>query len=145
MNNFQNSDNYWLASKDISGSQAKEIGLEYGDLIIADDITEEQEKRIVKILELALINEEVEFWVSHLTCIRGKETGLLTKTAEKRYEDQKALLREHLGNPDLPPIRGLVHQDVADQLHHQMGQQSLEKIFSAADISRERQDHHYRS
>lgn len=137
MNTPQNNDNYQPAPKDISGSQAKEIGIEYGDLIIADDISEEQEDRITQILELALVNQEVEFWVSLLTCVRGKDTGLLTKTAEREYDDQKALLREHLGNPNLPPIRGLVSHDIAAKLQEQIGQQSLEQIFSAVENSRE--------
>ena len=115
----------------ISGARAKEIGMEYGDLMVASDLSQAQEERIIQILELALTNKEVEFWVSHLTCIRGMEAGLLTETAQKEYEDQKALLKEHLGNPDLPPIRGLAAQNITARLREQMEQQVLDKLVAA--------------
>ena len=143
MTTLSNNDNY-QPEQDASGARAKEIGIEYGDLMVVDDISEEQENRIIQILKLALVNEEVECWGSHLTCIRGMDTKLLTKTAQKTYEDQKALLKEHLGNPNLPPIRGLVSHDITDQLQVQMGQRALDRIFSAVESSREHHDnpHH---
>lgn len=139
-NSSNNNNNDQPNPQNISGPQAKKIGIEYGDLMIAKDISEKQENRIIQILELALVNEEVDFWVSHLTSIRGMEAGLLTKTAQKEYDDQKALLREHLGNQNLPPIRGLAAQNITTRLQSQMGQESLEKIFSAAKNLRKPQD-----
>ena len=115
----------------ITGQQAKGIGIEYGNLISADCPSEQEEARITEILELTLSNDEVEFWVSHITLIKGMDLGLLTESACKEYEDQKALLRERLGS-ELPCLRGVVASTVTDQLKEQTELCNMKAILAAA-------------
>jgi hypothetical protein len=100
----------------ITGPEARKIGLEYGELMTAESLSDEQEERIAEILELAINHPDVDFWVSHTANSQAMEAGLLSETAKEEYEDQKAMLREHLGEESLPPIRGRAAMSIKNQL-----------------------------
>jgi hypothetical protein len=80
----------------ISLEDAKKLGDEYGDLMIASTLSEEEEARMDEILSLAIIHENVDFWVAQAACDRGAEVGLLSPEYLKLYEDQRTILREQL-------------------------------------------------
>jgi predicted nucleic acid-binding protein len=122
---------------EITGPEAKEIGLEYGELMAAESLSEEQEERIAEILELAINHPDIDFWVSHTANSQAMEAGLLSETAKKEYENQKAMLREHLGEESLPLIRGRAAMSIKDQLESQLEakvkQARLSAIFAEAE------------
>lgn len=116
---------------DITDQQAKELGLEYSRLLVAENPSEQQEARIIEILELALTHKAVDHWVAHFTQKCGEETGLLSEDSKKNYEDQKALLKEHLGNPGLSTIRGKTQRPVEEKLNKQIKQHIVDTSFAA--------------
>ena len=118
-------------SSPIVGEMAKALGLEYRSLLSMPVLSDAQEERLTHILELALSHEEVNFWVSHLTCIQGMEDGLLSEHAKKEYEDQKALLRERLGQSGLPPIRGRSALSIDKQLLEQIEDEKVAQLRAA--------------
>jgi hypothetical protein len=136
MNDCQNNDIDSMITQ-ITGSEAKEIGLEYGELMAAESLSEEQEERIAEILELAITHTDVDFWVSHTANSQAMEAGLLSETAKEEYENQKVMLREHLGETSLPPIRGRAARSIKDQLEAQIEvrvkQAKVAAIFAEAD------------
>ena len=116
---------------DITGQQAKDIGSEYGRLLMAQNPSEQQEARITEILELALTNQEIDRWVTHFTLEQGEKMGLLSEEAKKSYEDQKALLKEHLGNPSLSTTRDQAQKPAGERLNEQMRQHTIDTVFAA--------------
>jgi hypothetical protein len=116
----------------ITGPKAKALGVEYGKLMIAEPLSEEQEARMIEILDLAITHDEVDFWVAHFTCSQGMETGLLSKSAQTNFENQKAMLREHLGQANLPPIRRQTSISVEAKLNSQLRQRAMDFIYAAA-------------
>lgn len=89
----------------INFEDARQLGEEYGELMIKTTLTTQEDDRIDEILHLATLNDSVDFWVSHAACEYGAKIGLLSPEALKSYEDQRAILRERIDtyqftNPD---------------------------------------------
>ena len=80
----------------ISLEDAQKLGQEYGELMIKESLSDEEDARIDHILHLATLSDSVEFWVSHAACEYGAKIGLLSPDALKSYEDQRAILRERI-------------------------------------------------
>jgi hypothetical protein len=120
----------------ITGPEAKALGVEYEALMTtAESLSGAQEARIAEILELAITHEEVDFWVSHSTNSLAMEAGLLSPTAQNDVENQKAMLREHLGQENLPPIRNQATVSIEAQLNSQLKETSINSIMAAANKS----------
>jgi hypothetical protein len=116
----------------IIGLEAKALGVEYEELMTAESLSEAQEARIAEILDLAITHEEVDFWVSHSTNSQAMEAGLLCETAQNDFENQKTMLREHLGEADIPTIRGRAAMSVEAQLKAQLRQEKMSRLLAAA-------------
>lgn len=117
----------------IEGDEAKVLGGEYEALISKESITELEDERVVEILTLAIYHPDVDFWVSNANTRAAKTAGILTDAAKKDFQDQKALLREHIGNPKLPPIRGraaLPHVSQEELTHKVQEQVELERMHT---------------
>jgi hypothetical protein len=124
----------------IKGDEAKAIGDEYEALIQKESTTEQENERVAKILELAIYHPDVEFWVSNATTRVAKIANLLTDTKKEEFRDQKALLREHIGNPALPPIRGraalppVSQEKITQQVQEQIELQRMTTVLEKANI-----------
>jgi hypothetical protein len=115
----------------ITGPEAKALGIEYEALMTAESLSEAQEARIAEILDLAITHEEVDFWVSHSTDSQAMEAGLLSEDAKTNFENQKAMLREHLGQANLPPIRNRATVSIEAQLNSQLEETSINSMMAA--------------
>lgn len=118
--------------------RAREVGSEYGELMIAKALSTEEEERLNEILELATLDESLDFWISLETLNRGAELGLTTEDALCLYENQKAWLREYLGTPQMTEVQA---RQVIDSLESGLREQLIEvdrkeirKIFEAAKV-----------
>lgn len=95
-------ENKKLEMTSISLEAAKKLGDEYGQLMIASDLSCAQEARMDEILWLATVHRNVDFWVSLAACDRGADIGLLSPNYLSQYEDQRAVLREQMALETLP-------------------------------------------
>jgi hypothetical protein len=132
MNQQQNNDNNSDIAP-ITGPEAKALGVEYGELMIAESLSEAQAERMAEILDLAITHNEVDFWVAHFTCSVGMETGLLSQDDQDNFEDQKAMLREHLGQANLPHIRVRPTVSIETRLQVQMKLHATKALLAATD------------
>ena len=113
-----------------SFEDAKKLGDEYGDLMVAPSLSDEQEKRMDEILFLATIHESVDFWVARAACDRGADIGLLSPQMLAHYEDQRAILRERidLDEPLQPNAEIVLNQQI-----QKAREEAIHKIYSAVD------------
>ena len=66
-----------------------------------------------------------------------KTANLLNDGVKKEFQNQKALLREHLGDPDLPPIRGLPpasQKDITQRMQKQIELQRMKTVLEKENI-----------
>jgi hypothetical protein len=73
-----------------------EIASEYRRLFCLESLTEEQQKRMQEILELAAVDEDLDFWISKIESEEGATSDLWGKQSRKSYLNQRALMSEHL-------------------------------------------------
>ena len=135
----------------IKGVEAQEIGDEYAALIIKQNVTEAENERIIKILTLAIDHPDLEFWVAHADARAAKMAGLLEKPHQRDIENQKALLRERIGQADLPAIRGYAamppasKEEIAQEVQEQIELRRMSTVLEEIEIAPpfvERPAHH---
>lgn len=76
------------------------IADEYGRLFSSPYLSKKQQQRMDQILELAEKDEELDFLISKKTCEAGDNFELQNKENRKSYDDQRAILAEHINHQD---------------------------------------------
>lgn len=84
--------------KDASTIAVINLAKEYGTLASLSTLSDQQQLRLQEIFELAAENEVLDFWITEIDHVVGHELGILDKNARADYQNQQALLREHLGD-----------------------------------------------
>ncbi len=74
----------------------KEKVLEYGRLSQLVEPLEEEEQKVDKILEAAIDDALLNFWIEQVDHILGHYYGLLTEDARESYRNQGLVLRERI-------------------------------------------------
>ena len=125
----------------IEGVEAQSIGDEYAALITKQHVTEADNERIIKILTLAVDHPDVEFWIAHADAKAAKMAGLLEKSHQREIENQKALLRERIGQADLPAIRGYAampsvsKEAIAQEIQEQIELHRMSAVLEEIEIA----------
>ncbi len=71
---------------------------EYAKLASLLTLSEQQEIRLQEILALAVEDEVLNFWITEIDHIISHKLGVLNNDSIQDYQNQQALLREHLGD-----------------------------------------------
>ena len=71
---------------------------EYAKLASLLTLSEQQKIRLQEILDLSVEDEILNFWITEVDHIISHKLGFLNKNSIQDYQNQKALLREHLGD-----------------------------------------------
>lgn len=74
---------------------------EYYQLRVLPNLSDEQLDRIGEILDLATDNEGIDAWITEIDHALGHRIGLLSQDCRRLYENQRAVLKEHLEVADL--------------------------------------------
>jgi hypothetical protein len=97
-NDFQTGDLIAL-DRDLVGQSSPEImqlALEYANLAALPIPLEQQADRLGEILEQAVNNRVLSFWITEIDHMLGHHLGLLNEDARESYRDQQVLLREYV-------------------------------------------------
>ncbi len=84
-----------------STPEVLKLAQEYYRLRVLPSLPEQQADRVGKILEQAMYDRGLDFWLTEIEHSLGHRLDLLTTERRQDYEDQRSLLREHLGSPEI--------------------------------------------
>lgn len=85
-----------------STDEIMKLSLEYSKLAAKEQLSEQEADRLGEILTDAVENEILSFWINEVDHSIGHHLGLLDILDRDSDDDQKALLREYLGNEIVP-------------------------------------------
>jgi hypothetical protein len=87
-----------------SSLEMKQIILEYAKLAALHNPSEQEADKLERILDLALDNELLSFWIVEIDHLLGHQLGLLDEEHREHYKDQESLLKEYLGLSENFPV-----------------------------------------
>jgi hypothetical protein len=79
-----------------SSPEVMQLALEYANLAALPIPLEQQADRLGEILEQAMDNRVLSFWITEIDHMLGHHLGLLDEDARESYRDQQVLLREYV-------------------------------------------------
>ncbi|MBD1844197.1 hypothetical protein H6F89_12460 [Cyanobacteria bacterium FACHB-63] len=87
-------------------SDTEQIALEYGELSRRSSLSEAEATRLDEILTQAITDSELSFWITEIDHILGHDLEVLREVDRSSYQNQYALLQEHLDlrSSDMPVI-----------------------------------------
>lgn len=95
-------------------SDVTQLLIEYGCLGEKPFLTNSQEKRLDEILERAINDEVLDFWIQEIDHILAHELNLIDSTWMSEQRDWAALLREYAGI-SIPKLRPEVKADPSSE------------------------------
>lgn len=100
MSNEFNWQDRLAASGDLLGQSSPAImkqALEYARLAALPHPTEAEKNQLGQILEQAVEDEIISFWIAEIDHLLGHHLGLLDESARETYRDQQAFLIDYAG------------------------------------------------
>lgn len=87
-----------MLDQDLVGQSSPAVmqrALEYANLAALPNPSEQQANRLGEILEEAVENEILSFWITEIDHFLGHYLDLLDDNSRESYQDQQALIREY--------------------------------------------------
>jgi hypothetical protein len=80
------------------------LAREYYQLRVLPDLSDPQADRLGEILNQAIADRLLDFWITEVEHSLGHNLALLTSDRRHDYEDQRARLREYLIQDEIPAL-----------------------------------------
>lgn len=84
------------------------LAQEYYLLRVLPTLDDQQADRLGELLDQALDDRWLDFWITEIEHSLAHRLALLTADRRQNYEDQRSLLREHLGSDEICQFHSLL-------------------------------------
>jgi hypothetical protein len=94
----------------LATAEMPDLAREYYQLRMLPTLNDGQIDRLGEILEQAMHDRQLDFWLTEFDHTLGHKLGLLTPERREVYENQRSLLREHMGTDAISRLHSASNQ-----------------------------------